>query len=100
MELAKYNELTQNVISKRDDQGEVTNLLAEMTAGFNEEIAARATAENKVKELELANQKLREDNMKLFLQVTVPSDFDDKRPETNNDPIERLYKNGRLTIDK
>lgn len=100
MELTKYNELTQNVISKRDDQGEVTNLLAEMTAGFNEEIAARATAESKVKELELANQKLREDNMKLFLQVTVPNDFEDKRPEVNNDPIERLYKNGRLTIDK
>lgn len=101
MELQRYNELAQSVIANATDQGELTNALAEMTAGFNEELAARANAERQVKELELANAKLKEDNMKLFLQVTVPEQLAaDNRPEVNNDPISALYKNGRLTVGK
>lgn len=99
MELSKYNELTQSVIANKDDQGELTNTLAAMTAGFNEEIAARATAEAKVKDLELANAKLKEDNMKLFLQITVPDNSTERRPEVNNDPVQALYAGGRLTIN-
>ena len=45
MELADFNAKTQEIISKlgdNADQGAVTNLLAELTTGFSEEVAAKA----------------------------------------------------------
>ena len=47
MELADFNAKTQELIKHlgdNADQGEVTNILAELTTGFSEEVAAKATA--------------------------------------------------------
>lgn len=47
MELADFNAKTQEIISKlgdNADQGAVTNILAELTTGFSEEVAAKNTA--------------------------------------------------------
>ena len=104
MELADFNAKTQALLAllpEGADQGEATNILAELTTGFSEEIAAKVAAQNTANELGVKNNKLKEDNMKLFLQVTVPqtvSTSDPIRPENDTDPINALFAGGRLNL--
>lgn len=104
MELADFNAKTQALLAlfpEGADQGEATNILAELTTGFSEEIAAKVSAQNAASELTNKNNKLKEDNMKLFLQVTVPqttSSSDPIRPENDPDPINALFNGGRLNL--
>lgn len=104
MELADFNAKTQALLAlfpEGADQGEATNILAELTTGFSEEIAAKVSAQNTASDLTNKNNKLKEDNMKLFLQVTVPqttSSSDPIRPENDPDPINALFNGGRLNL--
>lgn len=104
MELADFNAKTQALLAlfpEGADQGEATNILAELTTGFSEEIAAKVSAQNAASDLTNKNNKLKEDNMKLFLQVTVPqttSSSDHVRPENDPDPINALFTGGRLNL--
>ena len=104
MELADFNAKTQALLAlfpEGADQGEATNILAELTSGFSEEIAAKVSAQNTANDLTNKNNKLKEDNMKLFLQVTVPqttSSSDPIRPENDPDPINALFNGGRLNL--
>lgn len=103
MELADFNSKTQellNHLGENADQGAVTNLLAELTTGFSEEIAAKANAQKQVEDLTARNAKLKEDNMNLFLRVTVPEEQlkTPLRPEEDKDPINRLFTNGRINL--
>jgi hypothetical protein len=104
MELADFNAKTQALLAlfpEGADQGEATNILAELTTGFSEEIAAKVSAQNTASDLTARNNKLKEDNMKLFLQVTVPqttSSSDPIRPENDPDPINALFNGGRLNL--
>ena len=104
MELADFNAKTQALLAlfpEGADQGEATNILAELTTGFSEEIAAKVSAHNAATDLTNKNNKLKEDNMKLFLQVTVPqttSSSDPIRPENDPDPINALFNGGRLNL--
>lgn len=103
MELADFNAKAQEIISKlgdNADQGAVTNLLAELTTGFSEEIAAKNTANKNIETLTAQNAKLKEDNMSLFLRVTVPEEQlkQPVRPEEDKDPINKLFTNGRLNL--
>ena len=104
MELADFNAKTQALLAlfpEGADQGEATNILAELTAGFSEEIAAKVSAQNTANDLTNKNNKLKEDNMKLFLQVTVPqttSSSEPIRPENDPDPINALFNGGRLNL--
>ena len=104
MELADFNAKTQALLAlfpEGADQGEATNILAELTTGFSEEIAAKVSAQNTATDLTNKNNKLKEDNMKLFLQVTVPqttSSSDPIRPENDPDPINALFGGGRLNL--
>ena len=104
MELADFNAKTQALLAlfpEGADQGEATNILAELTTGFSEEIAAKVAAQNTATDLTNKNNKLKEDNMKLFLQVTVPqttSSSEPIRPENDPDPINALFNGGRLNL--
>lgn len=103
MELSEFNSKTQELLThvgENADQGEITNILAELTTGFNEAVAAKATAERSVTDLQTKNAKLKEDNMNLFLRVTVPEKRlkENKRPEEDSDPINSLFSNGRLNL--
>lgn len=104
MELAEFNAKTQALLAlfpEGADQGEATNILAELTTGFSEEIAAKVAAQNTATDLTNKNNKLKEDNMKLFLHVTVPqatSSSDPIRPENDPDPINALFNGGRLNL--
>lgn len=103
MELADFNAKTQELLTHVGvdaDQGAITNLLAELTTGFSEEVAAKAAAQRSMSDLESKNAKLKEDNMNLFLRVTVPEERlkESKRPEEDKDPINALFSNGRLNL--
>lgn len=103
MELSEYNAKTQEILSsigEDADQGKISNLLAELTTGFSEEVAAKAAAQRSVNDLETKNTKLKEDNMNLFLRVTVPEEQlkTSTRPEEDKDPINALFTNGRLNL--
>lgn len=104
MELTDFNAKTQALLAlfpEGADQGEATNILAELTTGFSEEIAAKVAAQNTANDLGVKNNKLKEDNMKLFLQVTVPkpnNNTDPIRPENDPDPINELFADGRLNL--
>ena len=103
MELADFNAKTQEIISNlgdNADQGAVTNLLAELTTGFSEEVAAKNNANKNIETLTAQNAKLKEDNMSLFLRVTVPEEQlkNPVRPEEDKDPINKLFTNGRLNL--
>ena len=61
MELAEFNEKTQALLAlfpEGADQGEATNILAELTTGFSEEIAAKVAAQNTATDLTNKNNKL------------------------------------------
>ena len=103
MELSDFNAKTQELLTHVGadaDQGAITNLLAELTTGFSEEVAAKAAAQRSMTDLETRNAKLKEDNMNLFLRVTVPEEQlkNPVRPEEDKDPINRLFTNGRLNL--
>ena len=93
MRLAEFNEKTQALLAlfpEGADQGEATNILAELTTGFSEDIAAKVAAQNTATDLTNKNNKLKEDNMKLFLKITVPqttNSYDPIRPENDPDPF-------------
>lgn len=103
MELADFNAKTQELlihVGADADQGAITNLLAELTTGFSEEVAAKAAAQRSMTDLEAKNAKLKEDNMNLFLRVTVPEERlkISTRPEEDKDPIHALFTDGRLNL--
>lgn len=103
MELADFNAKTQELLTHVGadaDQGAITNLLAELTTGFSEEVAAKAAAQRSMTDLEAKNAKLKEDNMNLFLRVTVPEEQlkTPTRPEEDKDPINALFTGGRLNL--
>lgn len=103
MELSDFNAKTQELlthIGDNADQGALTNILAELSAGFSEEVAAKAAAQKNVESLTAKNEKLKEDNMNLFLRVTVPEENlkTNVRPEEDKDPINALFTNGRLNL--
>lgn len=103
MELAEFNNKTQELlkhVGDNADQGEITNILAELTTGFSEEVSAKVSAQKNVETLTAKNTKLKEDNMNLFLRVTVPEEQTktNARPEEDKDPINSLFTNGRLNL--
>lgn len=103
MDLASFNQLAQDALANGADQGELSNILAQMTTGFSEEVSARVNAEKERDNLSAKNTKLKEDNMNLFLKITVPAGDDgggagNKRPEVDDDPINSLFTNGRLVL--
>ena len=103
MELADFNAKTQELLTHVGadaDQGAITNLLAELTTGFSEEVAAKAAAQRSMTDLETRNAKLKEDNMNLFLRVTVPEEQlkTSTRPEEDKDPNNALFTGGRLNL--
>lgn len=106
MELSEYTGITQklmNMLGTDADQGEASNLLADLTQAFSEEVAANATAKAEVSRLTQANDKLKDDNMKLFLRISVPEDnnppYNPTRPETSTDAVDALFTdNSRLII--
>lgn len=100
MELTDFNAKTTEIMEHREDQGAVSNALAELTKGFSDALAAQLAAEKKAQELEAKNKKLSEDNMNLFLRVQVPDKSEPGypvRPEEKN-TIEGLFTNGRLNL--
>lgn len=101
MDLTEFNDRTKDILDNLNDQGSVTNTLADLQNGFTEALSARADAEAKANELESRIKKLQEDNMRLYLRITVPNKPEAgeiMRPETDKNPVNSLYENGRLNL--
>lgn len=97
MELTEFNEKTAEVLANLSDQGKVSVLLADMTKGFTDEVAAKNAALKESKELSDANSKLKDDNLNLFLRVGVQ---DTKKNSKNPDnTIAGLFTGGKLEFE-
>lgn len=97
MELTEFNEKTAEILANLDDQGKVSVILADLTKGFTEEVSARNDAEAQRTKLEGDNQKLKEDNLNLFMRVSVK---DTKKKESNpNNSIAGLFTGGKLELE-
>lgn len=97
----EFNAKSQELLTKLSDQGEVTNILADLQQGFVETLAACNAARSENDELKAKNTKLNDDNMKLYLRVTVPegeAGQQVKKPDTPETALENLYTNGRLNL--
>lgn len=106
MELTEFNAITADIMNNLGDQGLVSNKLAELTQGFTDEVSARSSADEKVTSLTAANDKLKQDNMALFLRATTPI-TDPSKPNPNMpnqddaaDPIDKLFADGGINWTK
>lgn len=93
MDMEQWNNLTQDIIKKASDQAELTTLMSQATSEFGELFAAHATAVKSEEDLKAQNDKLREANMNLFLQLSEQTkqrtDPDSGRKEQEKDDLER-----------
>ena len=100
MTTEEFNNATTEIMNNLNDTGEVSNLLANIKTSFGEEVVAKEELQAKVEELENANKKLQEDNMKLFLKIPVNEDKAKTTSIEKNDySIDHLYRGGRLNLE-
>lgn len=100
MEIEEVKALSADIMGNLGDQGYISNKLADFVSAYAEESQKRLLAEEEVERLSTANDKLREDNMKLFLRATSPiseqSSSTQTNKETDIDPIDALFKDGGI----
>lgn len=97
MELKEFNDKTAEIMSSLSDQGKVSVLLADLTKGFTEEVSAKNDIAAENKKLTDANEKLKEDNLNLFMRVGV-KESKPKDKNTNNS-IAGLFTGGKLEME-
>lgn len=70
MDMAKWNELTRNIISNAQDQAALTGILTQATSDYEELFAQNAENDKKATELIEENEGLRKANLDLFLRFS------------------------------
>lgn len=91
-------ELTAQVLSNLSDQGAASNAMADINTDYAEAMTTIDDYKQQVEELTKANEKLKKDNMALFLKVDVgsPKEHEPKHKEDDYS-IDSLYNDkGRL----
>lgn len=91
-------DLTAQVLNNLGDQGAASNAMADINTDYAEAMATIDDYKQQVEQLTQANEKLKKDNMALFLKVDVGSPKEQK-PNTKEDDysIDSLYnEKGRL----
>ena len=97
MTLQEFKDTTEKVIGSLGDQGEVTKLLADLTQGFSDEVSARTDTDTKLQQVTAENNKLKEDNMNLFLRVSAESTGAANAKKVSNEhSIESLFEKGKI----
>lgn len=94
----QLKDLTAQVLSNLADQGAASNAMADINTDYAEAMTTIDNYKQQVEQLTQANEKLKKDNMALFLKVDVGSP---KEPEPNHKEddysIDSLYdEKGRL----
>lgn len=91
-------DLTAQVLNNLGDQGAASNAMADINTDYAEAMATIDDYKQQVEQLTQANEKLKKDNMALFLKVDVGSPKE-QEPKTKEDDysIDSLYnEKGRL----
>lgn len=91
-------DLTAQVLNNLDDQGAASNAMADINTDYAEAMTTIDKYKEQVEQLTQANEKLKKDNMALFLKVDVGSPKEQETKAKEDDySIESLYnEKGRL----
>lgn len=91
-------ELTAHVLGNLSDQGAASNAMADINTDYAEAMATIDNYRQQVEQLTQANEKLKKDNMALFLKVDVGSPKEQgAKPKEDDYTIDSLYdEKGRL----
>lgn len=99
MQITDFNDKTSEIMNSLDNQGKVSNLLADLTAGFSEALQQVADIQAENERLKNDNQELRDNNQKLFLRVTVPETPTSKKDEPEDYTFDKLFEHGHLNLE-
>lgn len=91
-------DLTAQVLNNLDDQGAASNAMADINTDYAEAMNTIDDYKKQVEQLTQANEKLKKDNMALFLKVDVgSSNKQETKPKEDDYSIDSLYnEKGRL----
>lgn len=91
-------DLTAQVLNNLDDQGAASNAMADINTDYAEAMSIIDDYKQQIEQLTQANEKLKKDNMALFLKVDVGSPKEQEPKHKEDDySIDSLYdENGRL----
>lgn len=91
-------DLTAKVLNNLDDQGAASNAMADINTDYAEAMTTIDNYKQQVEQLTQANEKLKKDNMALFLKVDVGSPKEQEPKHKEDDySIDSLYnEKGRL----
>lgn len=91
-------DLTAQVLNNLDDQGTASNAMADINTDYAEAMSTIDDYKQQVEQLTQANEKLKKDNMALFLKVDVGSPKEhEPKPKEDDYSIDSLYnEKGRL----
>lgn len=94
----ELKDLTAQVLSNLSDQGEASNAMADINTDYAEAMKTIDDYKKQVDSLIQANEKLKKDNMALFLKVDVGSTKgQEAKPKEDDYSIDSLYnEKGRL----
>ena len=94
----EMKELTTQVLSNLSDQGAASNAMADINTDYAEAMTTIANYKQQVEQLTQANEKLKKDNMALFLKVDVGTPKEQQTKAKEDDySIDSLYnEKGRL----
>jgi hypothetical protein len=94
----QLKDLTAQVLSNLADQGAASNAMADINTDYAEAMTTIDNYKQQVEQLTQANEKLKKDNMALFLKVDVGSPKEPKHKHKEDDySIDSLYdEKGRL----
>lgn len=94
----QLKDLTVQVLSNLSDQGAASNAMTDINTDYAEAMTTIDSYKQQVEQLTLANEKLKKDNMALFLKVDVGSPKEQgTKPKEDDYSIDSLYnEKGRL----
>ena len=94
----QLKDLTAQVLSNLADQGAASNAMADINTDYAEAMTTIDNYKQQVEQLTQSNEKLKKDNMALFLKVDVGSPKEQETKHKEDDySIDSLYnEEGRL----
>jgi hypothetical protein len=97
-DVQQLKDLTVQVLSNLSDQGTASNAMADINTDYAEAMTTIDNYKQQVEQLTQANEKLKKDNMALFLKVDVGSPKEQETKAKEDDyTIDSLYNDkGRL----
>ena len=87
----EFKAKTREILSKLEDQGAVSTVLAELVQDYDNTIAEKESALTQAQKLVHDNEKLRAANMELFLKIGEPAKETKAEEEDKTPKFEALF---------